>query len=75
MTAAVGCAALAAAERELPVVTDPAAALDAQALLEACHAAGALEWSLALACSLDNTLLLAGARAAADDGCPVHAHP
>ena len=64
MTAAVGCAALAAAERELPVVTDPAAALDAQALLEACHAAGALEWSLALACSLDNTLLLAGARAA-----------
>jgi len=57
-----GRAALAAAERELPVVTDAAAALDAQALLEACHAAGALEWSLALACSLDNTLLLAGAR-------------
>jgi len=59
-----GRAALSAAERELPVVTDAAAALDAQALLEACHAAGALEWSLALACSLDNTLLLAGARRA-----------
>jgi len=41
------------------VVTDAAAALDAQALLEACHAAGALEWSLAV------TRLLAGQHAAA----------
>ena len=46
------------------MVPDVALAHAAETLLEACAAAGALEWSIALALALENSLLLAGARAA-----------
>ena len=46
------------------MVPDLALAHAAETLLEACAAAGALEWSIALALALENSLLLAGAHAA-----------
>ncbi len=44
------------------MVPNLALAHAAQTLLEACAAAGALEWSIALGLALENSLLLAGAR-------------
>lgn len=54
-------AALEMVEEELPVVPDLGLAHNAQILLEACHGAGLLDWSIALALALENTLLLSGA--------------
>ena len=56
----LGCAALELVEEQLPVVPNLALAHAAQTLLEACAAAGALEWSIALGLALENSLLLAG---------------
>lgn len=58
------CTALEMVEEELPVVPDQSLARNAQILLDACHSAGLLDWSIALALALDNTLLLAGQLAA-----------
>ena len=48
-------------EEELPVVPDLSLANNAQILLDACHGAGLLDWSIALALALENSLLLTGA--------------
>lgn len=53
-------AALEMVEDELPVVPDLSLARDAQILLEACQAADVVDWSMALALGLENTLVLAG---------------
>ena len=50
-------------ERELPVYSELEAAEEAHTLLEACQAAAAYDWHIALALLLDNTLALAGERA------------
>ena len=55
-------AALDMVERELPVVPDMSMAHNAQVLLDACQAVGLVEWSIALALALENTLVLSGAR-------------
>ena len=52
--------ALEMVEEELPVVPDLSLASNAQILLDACHGAGLLDWSIALALALENTLLLNG---------------
>ncbi len=54
------CAALEMVEQELPVVPDMSIAHDAQILLDACQAVGLIEWSIALALALENTLVLSG---------------
>jgi hypothetical protein len=54
------CAALETVEDELPVVPDVTLARNAQILLEACHAAGVADWSIALALGLENSLVLTG---------------
>ena len=48
-------------EQELPVVPDMSMAHSAQLLLDACLAVGLVEWSIALALALENTLVLSGA--------------
>lgn len=55
------CAALQMVEQELPVVPDMSMAHSAQLLLDACLAVGLVEWSIALALALENTLVLSGA--------------
>ena len=47
-------------EQELPVVPDMSIADNAQILLDACQAVGLVEWSIALALALENTLILSG---------------
>ncbi len=47
-------------EQELPVVPDMSIAHNAQILLDACQAVGLVEWSIALALALENTLILSG---------------
>lgn len=54
-------AALETVDAELAVAIDQEAARQAQLLLEACQAAGALEWVFALALFLDHGPALAGA--------------
>ena len=54
------CAALEMVEQELPVVPDMSIAHDAQILLDACQSVGLIEWSIALALALENTLVLSG---------------
>ena len=54
------CAALEMVEQELPVVPDMSMAHSAQLLLDACLAVGLVEWSIALALALENTLILSG---------------
>lgn len=53
-------AALETVDAELAVAVDREAARQAQLLLEACQAAGALEWVFALALFLDHGPALAG---------------
>ena len=53
-------AALEMVEQELPVVPDMSIAHNAQILLDACQAVGLVEWSIALALALENTLVLSG---------------
>ncbi len=43
------------------MVPDLSLANNAQILLDACHGAGLLDWSIALALALENSLLLTGA--------------
>ena len=54
------CAALEMVEQELPVVPDMSIAHNAQILLDACQSVGLIEWSIALALALENTLVLSG---------------
>ena len=54
------CAALEMVEQELPVVPDMSIAHNAQILLDACQSVGLMEWSIALALALENTLVLSG---------------
>ncbi len=61
--------ALEMVEEELPVVPDLGLAHNAQILLDACHGAGLLDWSIALALALENTLLLSGALQHKPKGC------
>lgn len=56
------CAALETVDAELAITTDKEAVRQAQLLLEACQAAGALHWVFALALFLDNGPALAGVR-------------
>ena len=63
-------------EQELPVVPDMSIAHNAQILLDACLAVGLVEWSIALALALENTLVLSGAipggPGTLSSGTPIH---